>query len=45
MGPLSYHNNQTKRQMTIILSVFKSPTQATFLPNWGQIASAVILKF
>ena len=27
------YGNQTKKQTTIILAIFKSPTQATFLPN------------
>ena len=39
MGVFCCHGNQTKRQITIILAIFKGPNQATFLPSDGQIAS------
>ena len=42
MGAFCCHGNQTKRQITIILAIFKDPNQATFLPNWGQIASMAL---
>ena len=42
MGGFCCHSNQTKRQSTTILAIFKHPTQATFLPNKGQTASMAL---
>ena len=41
-GAFCFHDNQTKRQITIILAMFKGPNQATFLPSYGQIASMAL---
>ena len=42
MEPFSCLSNQTKRQITTTLAIFNHPTQAKFLPNEGQIASAAL---
>ena len=42
MGGFCCHGYQTKRQTTIILVVFKSLIQVTFLPNHGQITSMAL---
>ena len=35
-----HSSGELKRQITIILAIFKSPSQALLLSNKGQIASA-----
>ena len=42
MRDFCFHSNETKRQITTILAIFKHPTQAIFLPNKGQTALMVL---
>ena len=42
MGAFCCHGNQTKSQITIILTIFKSPYQSNIVPNKGQITSMAL---